>query len=45
VRIKTRDPLGELTRLQQGGLKNFSVESPNLEGVFLNLTGRHQRDE
>jgi ABC-2 type transport system ATP-binding protein len=46
VRIKTRDPLGELTRLQQaGGLKDFSVESPSLEGVFLNLTGRHLRDE
>ena len=46
TRIKTRDPLGELTRLQQvGGLKDFSVESPDLEGVFLNLTGRHLRDE
>jgi ABC-2 type transport system ATP-binding protein len=45
-RISTRDPLGELTRLQKvGGLKGFSVESPNLEGVFLNLTGRHLRDE
>ena len=46
VRLKTRDPLGELENLQKsGGLRSFSVESPNLEGVFLNLTGRHLRDE
>jgi hypothetical protein len=46
VRLKTKDPLGELESLQaRGGLKSFSVESPNLEGVFLNLTGRHLRDD
>jgi ABC-2 type transport system ATP-binding protein len=46
VRLRTRDPLAELEKLQQsGGLKHFGVESPNLEGVFLNLTGRHLRDE
>jgi ABC-2 type transport system ATP-binding protein len=46
VRIKTNQPLAELEKLQHsGGLKDFSVESPNLEGVFLNLTGRHLRDE
>jgi ABC-2 type transport system ATP-binding protein len=46
ARIETNDPLGELANLQkEGGLRNFTVESPNLEGVFLNLTGRHLRDD
>ena len=45
IRIETKDPMGELVRLQEGGrLLRFSVESPDLEGVFLNLTGRHLRD-
>ena len=45
VRVETDDPLTELTKLQKGGaLNQFRVESPNLEGVFLNLTGRHLRD-
>jgi ABC-2 type transport system ATP-binding protein len=45
IRIETNDPMGELVRLQDGGrLLRFSVESPDLEGVFLNLTGRHLRD-
>ena len=44
-RIETDDPLGELTRLQQSGtLREFRVERPNLEKVFLNLTGRSLRD-
>jgi ABC-2 type transport system ATP-binding protein len=46
VRIRTGDPLGELLKLKEsGGMKDFRVESPNLEGVFLNLTGRHLRDD
>jgi ABC-2 type transport system ATP-binding protein len=45
VRVETDDPVAELVRLQEGGkLLRFSVESPDLEGVFLNLTGRHLRD-
>jgi ABC-2 type transport system ATP-binding protein len=45
VRLETDDPVSELVRLQEGGkLLRFSVESPDLEGVFLNLTGRHLRD-
>ena len=45
VRVETDDPVAELVKLQEGGkLLRFSVESPDLEGVFLNLTGRHLRD-
>jgi ABC-2 type transport system ATP-binding protein len=45
IRIEAIDPMAELVRLQEGGkLLRFSVESPDLEGVFLNLTGRHLRD-
>lgn len=45
LRIETDDPMAELVRLQEGGkVLRFSVESPDLEGVFLNLTGRHLRD-
>lgn len=45
VRVETPDPMAELARLQeQGKLLRFRVESPNLEAVFLNLTGRHLRD-
>jgi ABC-2 type transport system ATP-binding protein len=45
VRIDTPDPLGELLKLRQGGeLTRFRVEEPNLESVFLALTGRHLRD-
>ena len=44
-RIETDDPLAELARLQNGGgLLRFRVDSPDLEAVFLNLTGRHLRD-
>ena len=44
-KIETDDPLAELSRLQgQGGLTRFGVERPDLEAVFLNLTGRHLRD-
>jgi ABC-2 type transport system ATP-binding protein len=45
VRLATDNPLAELTRLQQeGDLLRFTVDTPNLEGVFLNLTGRRLRD-
>jgi ABC-2 type transport system ATP-binding protein len=45
IRIEADDPMAELVRLQDGGrLLRFGVESPDLEGVFLNLTGRHLRD-
>lgn len=44
-RIETDDPVKELTRLQEGGqLLRFRVDSPDLEAVFLNLTGRYLRD-
>ena len=45
IRVETREPMAELQRLQEKGrLTRFSVESPSLESVFLNLTGRHLRD-
>ncbi len=45
VRVETNDPMAELQRLQKKQtLLKFRVESPNLEAVFLNLTGRHLRD-
>ncbi len=45
IRIETDDPMSELAKLQQGArLVRLRVERPNLEGVFLNLTGRHLRD-
>ncbi|HSR67518.1 MAG TPA: ABC transporter ATP-binding protein [Acidobacteriota bacterium] len=46
LRIQTCDPLGRLRELLDGGepLLRFSVERPNLETVFLNLTGRQLRD-
>ncbi|MCG3131273.1 MAG: Daunorubicin/doxorubicin resistance ATP-binding protein DrrA [Phycisphaerae bacterium] len=44
-RIESDDPIGELMRLKQGGpLRDFRLEQPNLERVFLNLTGRQLRD-
>jgi len=45
VRIDTDDPLEELNRLRlDGTLLRFRVDRPDLEQVFLNLTGRHLRD-
>ncbi len=44
-RIETDHPLDELVKRQgESGLASFRVERPNLERVFLNLTGRHLRD-
>lgn len=45
VRLETDDPVAELSRLQSAGsLRRFRVDRPDLERVFLNLTGRHLRD-
>lgn len=44
--VETDDPLAELARLQAAGsLREFRVERPDLESVFLHLTGRTLRDE
>lgn len=44
-RYESDDPLAELAALQtRGGLTRFGVERPDLESVFLNLTGRTLRD-
>lgn len=43
--IETDDPLTDLSRLrEQGEIERFRVDRPDLERVFLNLTGRHLRD-
>ena len=45
LRIDTANPLGELARLdRESSLSSFRVERPDLETVFLNLTGRRLRD-
>jgi ABC-2 type transport system ATP-binding protein len=45
TRIETDDPVAELKRLEETGkLEHFRVDRPDLEQVFLNLTGRHLRD-
>ncbi len=45
VRVPTDDPLAELNRLQaQSRLLSFRLEGPDLESVFLQLTGRRLRD-
>jgi len=46
LRVETRRPMEDLARLTQAGL-NFAelrIERPDLEMVFLNLTGRSLRD-
>ncbi|MBI4718806.1 MAG: ABC transporter ATP-binding protein [Planctomycetes bacterium] len=44
-RVETDDPVAELGRLQAaGGLRIFRLDRPDLEAVFLNLTGRSLRD-
>ena len=43
--LETDDPLETLVKLRdEGGLKRFRMERPDLEQVFLNLTGRKLRD-
>ncbi len=45
VRVETDDPVAELAKLQAaGGLLSFHLDRPDLEAVFLNLTGRSLRD-
>jgi ABC-2 type transport system ATP-binding protein len=44
-RFETEDPLKELEKLRlQGPLRRFRVERPDLETVFLKLTGKTLRD-
>lgn len=44
--IVTADPLAEIQRLLASGIdiSDLSLARPNLEQVFLNLTGKHLRD-
>lgn len=45
IRVETKDPVAELIRLQkETRLSSFRLEQPDLETVFLNLTGRSLRD-
>jgi len=45
LHVETRDPLADLARLQAAGpLDSFTLRQPDLEQVFLRLTGRHLRD-
>lgn len=45
VEVETQDPLAELARQQaQGALDAFSLKAPDLERVFLKLTGHELRD-
>jgi ABC-2 type transport system ATP-binding protein len=45
TRLETDDPVAELANLQaRGRLLSFRVERPNLESVFLHLTGKQLRD-
>ena len=45
IRVETDQPIEELARLyEQDRHARLRLESPDLEAVFLNLTGRHLRD-
>jgi ABC-2 type transport system ATP-binding protein len=45
IRIETDDFVAEIVRLhQEGGVRRLRVDRPNIESVFLNLTGRQLRD-
>ena len=45
VRLETADPVGALAEFQaRGHLRSFRVAQPDLESVFLELTGRQLRD-
>ncbi|MEE9442521.1 MAG: ABC transporter ATP-binding protein [candidate division Zixibacteria bacterium] len=46
LKIETSDPMKDLARLAQAGLKfkHLRVDRPNLEKVFLSLTGRNLKD-
>jgi ABC-2 type transport system ATP-binding protein len=47
LRLHSKEPLEDVARLAQAGigLKTLRLERPDLETVFLNLTGRRLRDE
>ncbi len=47
LRITTDDPVGEINALQARDIafKTLELHHPNLETVFLSLTGRHLRDK
>ena len=45
VRIETDEPMAEIARVPQDhNVKSIRMDRPDLERVFLNLTGRHLRD-
>lgn len=45
IRVETNDPLADLAQMQAGTpLDAFTLRQPDLEQVFLRLTGRHLRD-
>jgi ABC-2 type transport system ATP-binding protein len=45
VRVESTDPIGEVVKLHaSGGIVSLRIDRPNLERVFLNLTGRELRD-
>ncbi len=44
-RIESSDPLSDISRLlEEGGVREVRIERPDLESVFLSLTGRSLRD-
>jgi ABC-2 type transport system ATP-binding protein len=44
-RIETSDPLAEVSRqMHLGGVEGLRIDRPDLESVFLSLTGRRLRD-
>lgn len=45
IRIETDEPMAEIARVQQKrDVRSIRMDRPDLERVFLNLTGRHLRD-
>ncbi|MBL9102786.1 MAG: ABC transporter ATP-binding protein [Myxococcales bacterium] len=45
TRVETEDPVREVARqLDAGGVTSLRIDRPDLESVFLNLTGRSLRD-
>jgi hypothetical protein len=47
LRLQSKAPLEDVARMAQAGieLKTLRLDRPDLETVFLNLTGRRLRDE
>lgn len=45
IEVQTADPVGEITRICANSKPDsLTLKNPDLEQVFLNLTGRHLRD-